>query len=425
MFVGFLALAGCSEESSNGDNVQVETVRSAQRRDTAPALSSSEADTLATGQAGFAVDVLKAVANLPDRENADVFLSPHSISVALGMTYAGARGETASEMKKALHFDLPDDRIHTGFNYLDLALSSRGKNAKGRDAQPFRLNASNSIWIQKGTSFEPRFLDTLAVNYGAGINLLDFENDSDNSRHTINRWVEEKTEDRIKDLLPKEVITPATRSVLVNAVYFNAAWAQKFSEGATAPAPFTKVDGSTTQVAMMHGGGNYPYAKGDGYEAIELPYDGDELSMLVIAPTSGTYRSFESALTGGKVLDILAGLSTRRVKLSFPKVKMEAALSLKESLEALGMKKAFTDAADFSGMSSTIHLVLTDVVHKTFLALDENGTEAAAATAVVARETSAPLDDVEMSVDRPFITAIVDRQTKTLVFLGRILEPKS
>jgi len=174
----------------------------------------------------------------------------------------------------------------------------------------------------------------------------------------------------------------------------------------------------------VHGGGAFPYAAGDGYEAIEVPYDGDELGMLVIVPKAGTYASFETALTGGKVLDILAGLSNRQVSLAFPKLKMDAGLSLKNSLKQLGMKQAF-DGADFSGMSSSMSLVIEDVVHKTFLAVDEDGTEAAAAAGVIVGERAAPMDKVKMTVDRPFITAIVDRQTKTLVFLGRILTPKS
>jgi serpin B len=327
-------------------------------------------------------------------------------------------------MRKALRFDLPDDRIHTAFDYLDLALESRGKNAAGKDGKPFRLNVTNSIWGQKGSSFETPCLDTLAINYGAGLNVVDFIGATEMSRLTINRWVEDKTEKRIKHILPEGIVTTDTRMVLVNAVYFNAAWADQFQPASTQPGTFTKADGSTVQVSMMHGEAQRRYAKGDGYEAVEMTYDGNELSMLVIAPTKGTFATFESTLSGGKVLDILAGLESKPVNLSFPKLKLDGAFGLKESLKALGMEKAFTGAADFSGMSTTESLAIQDVVHKTFLEIDEKGTEAAAATAVIVVEESASPPPVEMNVDRPFITAIVDRQTKTLVFLGRILEPK-
>jgi serpin B len=412
------SLGGCSEsEPAPGENV--ETVRTAQQRDTSPTLSTAELDTLANGEASFAVDIFHAVGKA---ESGNVFLSPHSISIALGMTYAGARGDTAAEMKKALHLDLPEDRVHPGFNYLDLELSRRGANATGKDGKPFRLTVSNSIWCQKGESFAVPFLDTLAVNYGAGINIVDFAKETEKSRVTINGWVEKKTENRIKDLLEQGKIDASTRAVLVNAVYFNAAWSKKFSASATAQAAFHKIDGSTIDVPTMHASETFPYTKGDGYEAVALPYDGGELSMLVVVPTAGTYSTFESTLTGGKMLEVLASLQSRAVNLSFPKLKLEASFQLKEPLTDLGMKKAFTDA-DFSGMSTTMGLVIDDVVHKTFLSLDENGTEAAAATAVLAGEMSALVDIVNLNVDRPFITAIVDNKTRTLVFFGRIMAP--
>jgi serpin B len=423
-----LALTACSSKDGAPDGApedQIEVVRSAQQRNTTPTLSSAETEMLAKGQADFAVDIFRAVATSPERAGENVFLSPHSISIALGMTYAGARGETAAEMKKALHLDLPDDRVHAGFDYLDLALASRGQGAKGKDDKPFRLKVTNSIWGQKGTSFEAPFLDTIAVNYGAGLNIVDFRTETEKARVTINRWVEKQTEDRIKDLIPTGSVDPSTRMVLVNAVYFNAAWAARFMQGATQPAPFERVDGSTTQVAMMNRQESYPYAKGDGYEAVELPYEGGELSMLAIVPNKGTYATFESSLTGGKVLDILAGLAPKQVSLSFPKLKLEAAFGLHDALVSLGMKSAFESSADFSGLSKAEGLAIADVLHKTFLELDENGTEAAAVTAAVLEGTSAVVEPpVKLMVDRPFITAIVDRQTKTLVFLGRILEPK-
>ena len=211
----------------------------------------------------------------------------------------------------------------------------------------------------------------------------------------------------------------------MNAVYFNAAWARKFHPEATKEASFTKMDGSKVPVSMMTEQTSRPYAKVLGYEAVELPYDGNELSMLVIAPTGGEFADFEwKNSPGEKVLEILGGLENKEVKLSFPKLKLEGAFTLKSPLQTLGMKEAFAPSADFSGISTTERLRVSDVIHKTFLDVDENGTEAAAATAVVVENTSAPMNVVTMTVDRPFLMAIVNRPTKTLVFLGRILEPK-
>jgi serpin B len=417
-------LFACSPEPDDAGH-GVEVVRSSLARNTSPSVSETDRTQFAESQASFAVDLYQAVRKTPEHVNSDILLSPHSISTALAMTYAGARGETQSEMKSALHFDLPDDSLHPAFDWLDLALASRGQGAKGKDGQPFRLQVLNSIWGQKGAPFQQPFLDTLAVNYDAGLNVVDFVTQADAARAKINGWVEEKTEKRIKDLVPEKKLTADTRLVLVNAVYFNAGWLEKFAPEATAPAPFTKLDGSTVQVSMMRSNTtSRSYMKRDGFEAVAIPYEGSELAMLVIAPDKGSFPAFEAGLTGAKVLDVLAGLEPKEVILSFPKLKLEGSFELKQPLMDLGMKRAFGGEADFSGILATEPLAIEAVLHKTFMALDENGTEAAAATAVIAGRLSAPADPpVEMKVDRPFITAIVDGQTKTLVFLGRVLEP--
>lgn len=413
-----------ADEPVDQGKVPIGVVRSAQQRNMDPQLAPTELETLTRSQANLAVDLYQAVRARPESADEALFLSPHSVSIALAMTYAGARGTTADEMKSALHFELPDDRLHTAFDYLDLQLASRGKDVEEKDKQPFRLEVTNSVWGQTGTPFEGPFLDNLAVNYGAGLNVVDFVGASEKSRHTINGWVEEKTERRIKDILPQGSVDPDTRLVLVNAVYFKAAWATKFARDATAEASFTKIDGSKVPVSMMSAPPTpRPYVRGAGYEAVELPYDGDELSMLVIAPT-GPFSDFEASLTGENLLDVLAGLERREVQLSLPKLKLESNFALKAPLQALGMKQAFERSADFSGISTAEKLRVADVLHKTFLHVDEDGTEAAASTAVTVVNTSAPLDVVTMKVDRPFFLAIVDRATKSFVFFGRVLEPK-
>ncbi|MBX3200501.1 MAG: serpin family protein [Labilithrix sp.] len=422
-----LAAGACSSsESGKSAEPQFEVARSSLSRETAPALEPAEATSFAADQATFAIDLYHAVAK--EAAGEDVFLSPLSVSTALAMTFAGARGETRAEMQKALAFNLPEPRLHTAFNWLDLQLASRGKEAVGKDGKPFRLNVVNSTWGQTGFAFEAPFLDTLAVSYGAGVNLLDFRSDPEAGRQTINTWVEQKTEDRIKTLLPEGSLDERTRMVLVNAVYFNAGWATKFVDGGTQAAPFTKIDGATAQVQMMASSTtSRRYAETDDYQAVEIDYDGGEMAMLVVAPTTGSFATFEASLTGAKMLDVLAGLEAQQVRLSLPKFKLESGSSLKAPLESLGMKRAFQDdQADLTGISTAAPLVVKDVIHKTFVEIDENGTEAAAATAVIVGEpTSAPVDEpAVMTVDRPFVVAIVDRATKNLVFVGRILEPK-
>ena len=423
VLVAMGSLIACAAPSD--EKPRVETVRSSLARNEAPLITATELDTLAKDQADFAVSLYQAIGGATESAGKNVFLSPYSVSTALAMAYAGARGTTKDEMKAALHFGLVDDALHTGYNYLDLALSSRGKNAKAKDGQPFRLSIANSLWAQKGAAFEAPFLDTLAINYGAGVNVVDFSNATEAARLAIDGWVEEKTESRIKDLIQPGALDPATRLILVNAVYFNAAWSQKFTDGATAPAPFTKLDGSVAQVATMHAELTGGYTKDAAFEAVELAYDGGETSMLVIAPTRGTFATFESALTGDKVLGVLAGLQQKPVRLSFPRAKLDGRFDLLQPLRTMGMKAAF-GGADFSGISASESLQIGAVVHQTFLDIDEGGTEAAAATYVGAVDTAyePPPQYVSMDVDRPYLVAILDRATRTLLFMGRIVDPK-
>lgn len=414
-------LAGCSEDVVSEPKADVQVVKSELPRDTTPNVTPLELDAFATDQAAAAIDLYQSVRAAEAGKN--VFLSPHSLSTALAMTYAGARGATKDEMKKALHYGLDDDRLHKAFDFVDLALASRTKVTAPTDSPP-RLEIANSLWGQRGLAFEPAFLDTLAVSYGAGLHAVDFKTQADPSRRAINAWVEERTEQRIKDLLPAPAINSATRFVLVNAVYFKAAWLNRFTPQPT-PVDFTKLDGSKIAASMIIDQSYRPYAEGTDYEALEIPYTGNETSMLVIAPKAGQFESFESSLTGGKVLDILAGLETREVLISMPKLKLEVSMDLGASLQRMGMVSAFGNA-DLSGITKQEPLAISAVLQKTFLAIDENGTEAAAATAVIGGGSSAQEKPkpVAMNVDRPYLVAIVDKGTRSILFFGRILEPK-
>ena len=399
--------------------------RSALQRNTSPGVSDADKSTLSSEDTAFALDTYRQLLKDPGNSATNVFFSPLSISVALAMTYAGAKGQTAVEMASALHFTLPQDRLHPAFDWLDLELASRGQGALGKDEQPFRLRVSNSLWGDAKSEFEQLFLDTLAQNYGAGMNLVDFRSAPEPSRTRINDWVAQQTEQRIKDLIPQGAVDQLTRLVLVNAVYFNGAWQSKFQTSATVSDTFTKLDGSSVAVDMMNQTYSFRYAAGADYQAVELPYDGGELAMVIILPAAGSFLQFENLLGGGVLQSMLASLKNDYVRLGLPKFRIESGFSLKSTMNALGMKTAFSDTtADFSGISTKEYLRIQDIFHKSFVEIDENGTEAAAATAVVLGTTSLPPPPKIVKVDRPFLFAIVDKKTSAIVFWGRVVDPK-
>ena len=417
-----LAAAGC-RPPENGAKSQPpgEIVQSSKARVTSPNVPGQDSAELVAGNTTFALRLYEQAR----AQDGNIFLSPHSISIALAMTYAGARAETEQQMAKALEFTLSQDRLHPAFNALDLELARRGREASGDDSEPFRLNIVNRIWGRIGYSFLEEFLDVLAENYGAGLTLLDFAEDPEASRIAINDWVAEQTEGRIEDLIPPGAITPATPLVLTNAIYFLAAWSNAFEKENTANGPFHLLDGTEVTVPLMNQEATYNHAAGDGYQAVELPYEGHEVSMVILLPDAGGFEAFEETLDAGRLAAILAGLSGLTVDLTMPRFTFEWDASLKGLLTAMGMGVAFRSAADFSGMTGARDLLIQDVIHKAFVAVDEEGTEAAAATAVIFEATSAPPTvSVTVRVDRPFIFLIRDRPTGAILFLGRVLDPR-
>jgi serpin B len=325
------------------------------------------------------------------------------------MTYAGAAGDTAKQMSTALQFTLPQAQLHPAFNQLALDLASRGQNAQGTGGKSFSLNIANALWGQQDYLIQSAFLNTLAQNYGAGMNLLDFINAPENSRVTINNWVSSQTNNRINDLLPQGSIDSLTRFVLTNAIYFDAAWQDPFPKS-TGDGTFNLLDGSAVTVPMMSREGGYNYIKANGYQAIELPYSGNEIAMDLIMPDAGKFTAFESSMTADKVNGIIASLQNSFMALTMPKFSFDSSFSLKSALSALGMPIAFSDTnADFSGITGNTDLHISDVVHKAFVAVDEEGTEAAAATGVVIGLAAMP--QYSMTVDQPFVFLIRDIQT--------------
>lgn len=403
--------AQCSDPNKAGCLIQSDHARI-----TNPNVASADMTALVDGNTAFAADLYQRLRTEPG----NFFYSPHSISSALAMTWAGARNQTETDMAAALHFTLPQAQLHPAFNQLDLELMSRGKGAQGADGQGFRLNIANALWGQVGYAFEPAFLDVLAENYGAGMNIVDFENASLQAVDLINSWVEKKTEDRIKDILSPESVDSSTRLVLTNAIYFNAAWQVPFKEADTAAAPFTTQAGGTVQADMMSASFTVPYGSGADYAAVELPYDGAELSMVLILPTD--LDAFEATLDGARINEVIGSLSTHIVDTKMPRFKFESKFSLVKPLEAMGMSVAFTDAADFSGINGKGGLLITDVIHQSFVSVNEAGTEAAAATAVIVGETSLP-EPAAISLDKPFVFLIRDIATKSVLFVGRVSDP--
>ncbi|HEY9075315.1 MAG TPA: serpin family protein [Anaerolineaceae bacterium] len=397
----------------------IKLAQSTRSRVTSPVVSEGELRTLVDGNTAFAFDLFQKLRSA----DGNLFFSPHSISVALAMTYAGAREATEKEMGQTLHYSLPQTRLHLAFNALDLALASREKTTP--DGKGFKLRVVNSLWGQVDYNFLPEFLDVISMNYGAGLRLLNFQAAPDPSRQVINQWVEQQTEKKVKDLLPPDSIKPITRLVLVNAIYFNAAWYKPFTKESTREGAFTPLSGSVVNVPMMRKSDTLSYAEGTGYQVVELPYEGRKLSMVVILPAPGQYGQFESSLTGAKVSDIVNSLDRAQVNLVMPKFSTTSSFALAETLSAMGMPLAFNRNADFSGMDGTKKLMISDVFHKAFVNVDEDGTEAAAATAVVIVEKSAAplLKTVNMTIDRPFIFLIRDIETGAILFVGRIVNP--
>ena len=388
-------------------------------RNLAPVAGPEDLSELSEGNAAFATDLYAALRH----GTGNLFFSPYSISTALAMTYAGAAGETASQMAASLHFGLPPERLHSAFNAYALDLEARA--AQPTEGTAFELSIANSLWGQQDFPFRVEFLDLLGENYGAGMRLVDYMADAEAARLAINEWVSDETRKKIQDLIPEGAVDAMTRLVLANAIYFKAGWLHPFEESATGPEPFRLLDGSTLDVPMMHQAESYAYAIRDGYGALELPYLSGSTSMLILLPDEGRFEAFEQGLSPELIRDLSGNLTHGPVILSLPTFSYTSSFNLNEALIGLGMPDAFDpDRADFSGMDGARDLFIGNVLHKAFVLVDEKGTEAAAATAVIMELTSAPADEpVSFTIDRPFLYLVRDDLTGTILFLGRVVNP--
>jgi len=385
------------------------------------------------------VDLLRATSHADQ----NALLSPYSIESALAMTYAGADGKTREEMSRVLHLNGDAAQIAGAFAALQAQLDSLVQNSVreadqmkkfGRINDPIALDVANRLFGEKDYEFRPAFLDLLKTKFNAPFQPMDFVHDYTGARKTINDWVAGKTKDRIQDLVPEGALTDATRLVLVNALYLKTPWQNPFSEEATKPLPFHVRGGEAANVPTMNVQKNFGYAKTNGVTLVSLPYKGNELEFLIILPdyTNGL-AAVEAGLTAEKLTD-WSNLPAQSVKLFLPKFKMQpSTLALKNALEKLGMKTAFDiprGSANFDRMAPrkpNDYLYISDVLHKTFISVDEKGTEAAAATAVAmfgARAMMRPVEPVEVRVDHPFLFAIQHRTTGACLFLGHVADPR-
>ncbi len=385
-----------------------------------PAVPQSDISTLVQGDNAFALDLFHSLSS----ENGNLAFSPYSLSVALAMPYAGARGQTETQMAQALHYTLPQDRLHPAFNRLDQDLAKEGQ-AASESAQPMQLKIANAVWAEQTFSFLQSYLDLIAQNYGAGIRLSDIVHNPDGVRQAINDWVSQQTNNKIKDLIPSGAMDAATRMVLVNAIYFKADWSNEFDPANTKDAPFNLLDGTqVTSKQMADHFSGVPYASGDGWQAVELPYVGDTAAMDILVPDAGRFQDFESSLDVQKLDAMIGSMQPVGLELAMPKFSFRSTFDMGSPLSSLGMSDAFNaDRADFSGMTGKRDLYITKVVHQAYIAVDEKGTEAAAATGVVMGLTAIQMPDKQLTIDRPFIFVIRDVQSGQILFLGRVLDP--
>ncbi|MBN2441274.1 MAG: hypothetical protein JXJ04_08005 [Spirochaetales bacterium] len=399
----------------------VEIIQSDIVRNMAPAPGSGELETVVSGNNQFAMDCYKELRD----EDGNIFFSPISISFAFAMCVAGAQGNTELEIADTLHFSLPDDSLHNAFNALDLALTSAPENPDPNRGEELKLHIANSTWGQKDYYFVPEFLNILAYNYGAGMNTVDFKTNPENCRLLINDWVSTNTEDRIRDLLPPGSIDTLTRLVLTNAIYFKANWLFPFKEENTVVGDFIPLSGNPVRVPLMHQVVTTSYTEVPGeYQALKLKYQGTKRnSMIIILPGSGQFETVENNLSAGLFSEILQAMRSYQVTLTLPKFEYEWESSFKAILRSLGMTDAFIyNQADFSGINGLRDLYISDVFHKAFIAVDEIGTEAAAATAILMGTTSLP-PQATMTINRPFIFALYNDDTGAILFLGRVMQP--
>ncbi len=405
---------GCAAAPNQGAGIELAMARvpraSAPPEDAAPAAAAIDA---------FGFDLYRAVA--PADGNAVV--SPASVAIALAMARAGAQGETATQMDAVLRA-VGAPASTSGLVALDAALAARSgtfADAQGT-SRPVTLRIANAPFAQRDMQLEPAFLDALASRFGAGLRLVDYRADPEAARRLIDGWVKEQTSGRIPELLAPGAFDSLTRLVLVNAIYLKAPWALPFDPTATTPRPFTRSDGSTISVPTMHLVDALRHGSGPGWQAVELPYVGGSLALDLILPAD--IAAFRAGLDAGQLSTITAALGDRQVDLHLPRFDIVTRVDLATVLAGMGMPLAFDpQQADFAGITPDERLFISSVAHQATISVDEAGTEASAATAVVMRATAMPAEAVALDLNRPFVFALRDLPTGAVLFLGQVADP--
>ncbi len=375
----------------------------------------SDQETVTEGNSAFAFDLY---AKLKHNEG-NLFFSPFSISTALAMTSAGARGKTEQQMRSVLHVSLRQEHLHPTLGTLITELNAGG----GKGA--YELSIANALWGQKGFGFANEFLALTKRSYGAGFYEVDFRSETESARNTINGWVEKQTNKKITNLIPPGVLDVMTRLVLTNAIYFKGKWDKEFSLKETNIAKFILLDNKSSDVPMMHQHDQFNYADAKDIQILEMPYKGNELSMVILLPrkTNGV-GSLEKSLSLKTLNDWLVKLQQHSVHVYLPKFKVTKEFMLSKVLRSMGIKDAFSlPQADFSGMNGKRDLFISAIVHKAYIDVNEEGTEAAAATGIGISTTSVPPPPIIFRADHPFVFLIRDVRSGSILFLGRVVNP--
>lgn len=382
------------------------------------AMNAADRKVVVAGNNAFAVALYGQLRN----QSGNLFFSPESISTALAMAYAGARGDTASQMAKTLHFTLPLDQLNPAMGALLRDLNTTHQN--------YQLNVANALWAQQGYTFLDSFLNVLKTDYGAGLNQVDFKGATEAARLTINQWVEKKTQDKIKDLLQPGALRSDTRLVLTNAIYFKGDWETQFDKAQTKNEVFFLTPTQTTTTPLMHREGGFSYFNGGSFQALEIPYKSKELSIIIFLPKDrGGLSELERSLTASNLQQWLHQLGpVPKVIVTLPKFKSTQQFELGATLRAMGMPAAFGGGADFSGMTGKRDFAISEVIHKAYIDVNEEGTEAAAATAVTMRALAMrPVEQAPpiFRADHPFVFLIRDNRSDSILFMGRMANPAS
>jgi len=379
-------------------------------------ISVNQNSSVVLGNNQFANDLLENYSNSEQNKDKNIFFSPFSIYSALAMTSEGAKGETAIEIQRTLHLPEAHDLRQSGFEDLITNLNSGSTN--------YKLTTANALWAEKKYTFLPEFIDISKIRYKANVENLDFVDQPESARKTINAWVEDNTNNKIKELLSPRNITKDTRLILTNTIYFKGEWEQQFEVDMTKEEEFVTVNGSNIKTKMMHIVRGFPYSETEEAQILEMPYKNNELSMIIILPKKGhTLLSISDT----KQLTTLLNIKNNheRLQVSLPRFKIEAKYLMKDDLTKMGMSVSFTDKADFSGMTGSKELQISQVIHQTFIEVNEAGTEATAATAVGMEAGGMPKAPIQFNANHPFIFAIKHNVTGAILFMGAVNKPNA